>query len=259
MATIEEAVKRAGQNARNQNAGMVDLFGEVVPDDSDDVYLGTENIRQWSEKERLNLEKDTLGLYLTGHPFDQYEKEVRQFAPNAIVNLKSSRSKTTIVGLIVDIRVMKNKRGQTMCFVTLDDRSGRIEGMLFADTYDECREAIVKDTIVVIEGVAKIDEYSGSMKLRVSKVRSLLEARAGFAERLEISLDQHQFENGFISSLKDVIEPYKRGTCKMAMRYRRPEAETLIELGADWGVKPTDELMDDLRYLLGNEKVRLVY
>ena len=259
METIGEAVKRAGQNARNQSVGIIDLFGEVVPDDSEDVYQGSENVREWSEKERLNFEKDTLGLYLTGHPFDQYEKEVRQFSPNAIANLKSSRSKTTIVGLIVDIRVMKNKRGQTMCFVTLDDRSGRIEGMLFADTYDDCREAIVKDTIVAIEGVAKIDDYSGLMKLRVSNVRSLLEARSGFADRLEVSLDQNQFENGFVNSLKGVIEPYKNGACKVALRYKRPEAETLIELGSEWRVKPADELMDDLKYLLGNEKVRLVY
>jgi len=259
MATVEEAVKRAGQNARNLNAGIIDLFGEVVPDDSEDVYQGSEEVREWSEKERLNLEKDTLGLYLTGHPFDQYEKEVRQFSPNSIANLKSSRSKTTIVGLIVDIRVMKNKRGQTMCFVTLDDRSGRIEGMLFADTYDDCREAIVKDTIVAIEGVAKIDDYSGSMKLRVSNVRSLLEARSGFADRLEVSLDQNQFENGFVNSLKGVIEPYKNGSCKVALRYKRPEAETLIELGSEWRVKPADELMDDLKYLLGDKKVRLVY
>jgi len=259
MATIEEAVRRAGQNARNQDAGMMDLFGEVVPEDSEDVYEGSANIREWSEKERLTLEKDTLGLYLTGHPFDQYEKEVRQFSPNSIVNLKSSRSKTTIVGLIVDIRVMKNKRGQTMCFVTLDDRSGRIEGMLFADTYDECREMIVKDTIVAVEGVAKIDDYSGSMKLRVSHIRSLIAAREDFADRLEVSLEQNQFGNGFIDSLKGVIEPYKNGACKVALHYQRPEAETLIELGDGWGVKPTDELMDDLKYLLGDKKVRLVY
>ena len=259
MATITEAVQRAGQNARNQNAGMVDLFGEVVPDDEGDVYQGTENVREWSEKERLNLEKDTLGLYLTGHPFDQYEKEVRQFSPNAIANLKSSRSKTTIVGLIVDVRVMKNKRGQTMCFVTLDDRSGRIEGMLFADTYDECREAIVKDTIVAIEGVAKIDDYSGSMKLRVSNVRSLIEAREGFADRLEISLEQGQFVNGFVDSLKEVIEPYKGGGVKVALHYQRSEAESRIELGECWGVKPEDELIDDLKYLLGDKKVRLMY
>ncbi|WP_231877356.1 OB-fold nucleic acid binding domain-containing protein, partial [Oleiphilus sp. HI0043] len=161
MESITEAVQRADQNARNQNAGMMDMFGEVVPDEDEDVYASSEGVREWSEKERLGQEKDTLGLYLTGHPFDEYEKEVRRFAPNSILNLKSSRNRTTVVGLIVEIRVMKNKRGQTMCFVTLDDRSARIEATLFADTFDECREAIQKDEVVAVSGVVSLDDYSG--------------------------------------------------------------------------------------------------
>ena len=259
MASVEEAVQRADQNSRNQNAGMEDLFGEVVPDESGDVYQSSEGVREWSEKQRLTFEKDTLGLYLTGHPFDEYEREVRNFASNSIANLKSSRSRITVVGLVIAVRMMKNKRGQTMCFVTLDDRSARIEATLFSDTYEENREAIIKDTIVAVEGVVSLDDYSGTLKLRVSAVHSMVQARERHANRLELKVDQAQFNNGFLSSLKDTLSPYSPGACKVALRYCRSDVESTIEFGQQWRVSPTDEVLQELAYLLGDKCVRLVY
>lgn len=259
LASIEEAVQRADQNSRNQNAGMEDLFGEVVPDEEGDVYAQSEGIREWSEKQRLGFEKDTLGLYVTGHPFDEYEREVRNFAANSIVNLKSSRNRTTVVGLIVALRLMKNKRGQTMCFVTLDDRSARIEATLFSDTYEEHREALVKDTIVAIDGVVSLDDYSGTLKLRASEVRSLVQAREHHVDRLELTVEQTQLDDAMLGSLKATLSPYNQGACKVALRYRRSDVESLIEFGPQWWVKPTDEVLQELNYLLGDAQVKLVY
>jgi DNA polymerase III subunit alpha len=260
IATIEEAVQRADQNSRNQNAGMEDLFGAVVPDAADEaVYASSEGVREWSEKQRLTLEKDTLGLYVTGHPFDEYEREVRRFSSNSIINLKSSRSRTTVVGLIVAIRVMKNKRGQTMCFVTLDDRSARIEATLFSEAYDEYRDRIEKDTIVAIDGVVTLDDYSGSLKLRGDRVMSMVEARQTFATQLELKVSPEQFKNGFVNDLKSVMEPYRGGECPVALKYSRDDAESVIQLGEGWSLKPEDEVLHDLEYLLGKGKVALLY
>ena len=285
METIVEAVQRADQNARNQNAGMMDMFGEVVPDEDEDVYKGSEGIREWSEKERLGLEKDTLGLYLTGHPFDEYEKEVRRFAPNSILNLKSSRNRTNVVGLIVEIRVMKNKRGQTMCFITLDDRTARIEVTLFSDTYEEFKEQIKKDEVVAVSGVVSLDDYSGSLKMRASQVQSIASARISFAKNIAINITQAQCSKGILEGVKEKLEPYRckqvaqlapamsmeSGTqvleeeppqlqgCKVAVSYSRPDLSATIELGDGWRVEPADELFQDLEYLLGQGNAQLVY
>jgi len=291
MATIEEAVQRAGQNARNQNAGMIDMFGEVVPEDNEDVYQSSESVREWNEKERLSQEKDTLGLYLTGHPFDEYEKEVRRFSPNSILNLKPSRNKVNVVGLIIAIRLMKNKRGQTMCFITLDDRSARIEGMMFSDTYDEFKEAIEKDQVVVVSGVISNDDYSGGIKFRVNAIQSIDQARINFAKNLSISVSQSQCDEGLLKQVKGLLEPYcvmsrsrsvnaaplnvpsvagvaiqhadvghePDAGCKVVAKYFRQDASALIEFGQSWSVKPSDELIQELKYLLGDDQVALVY
>ena len=273
LATIEEAVQRAEQNTRNQNVGMIDMFGEVVPDENEDVYANSVGVREWSEKERLSLEKDILGLYLTGHPFDEYEKEVRKFSPNSILNLKPSRNKINVVGLIVAVRLMKNKRGQNMCFVTLDDRTARIEATLFSETYENNKHVIEKDQVVVVSGVLSMDEYSGGMKLRVSDVQGVSAARMSFAKNLSIQITQAQCELGLIPKIKTLLsdnsfknpssqiseESASQNGCKVLMKYQRPEASAVIELGADWSIEPLDELIQELKYLLGNEQVSLVY
>jgi DNA polymerase-3 subunit alpha len=273
LATVEEAVQRAEQNTRNQHVGIIDMFGEVVPDDNEDVYANSIGVREWSEKERLSQEKDTLGLYLTGHPFDEYEEEVRKFSPNSILNLKPSRSKINVVGLIVAVRLMKNKRGQNMCFVTLDDRTARIEATLFSETYENNKHVIEKDQVVVVSGVLSMDEYSGGIKLRVSDVQGISAARMSFAKNLSVQISQAQCERGIIPKVKALLsnsvfagqpsqlsdEESSQSGCKVLLKYQRPEASAVIELGAAWSVEPLDELIQELKYLLGNEQVSLVY
>lgn len=277
MATIEEAVQRAEQNTRNQNVGMMDMFGEVVPDEAEDVYKNSQGVREWTEKERLTMEKDTLGLYLTGHPFDEYEQEVRKFSPNSILNLKPSRNKINVVGLIVAVRLMKNKRGQTMCFVTLDDRSARIEATLFSETYENNRHLIEKDQVVVVSGVLSMDDYSGGLKLRVGDVQGISSARMAFAKNLSIQLSQLQCAEGLIPKIKSLVsenlaneavmvqhQTSPEGNeepkgCKVLIKYERPDARACIELANAWSVEPSDDLIQELKYLVGDEQVSLVY
>src|SRR5690606_8377193 len=94
FAAMNEAVKAAEQSAANSSAGMMDLFGDVVPSGSDveDVYRDFHRVRSWSIKERLHAEKETLGLYLTGHPIDEYDSELNHLVSSRIIDLKPEKS-----------------------------------------------------------------------------------------------------------------------------------------------------------------------
>ncbi|MDC6700659.1 OB-fold nucleic acid binding domain-containing protein, partial [Leclercia adecarboxylata] len=133
-------------------------------------------------------EKDTLGLYLTGHPIDEYEGEVRRFARQRIIDLRPARGEQTIAGLIVNLRVMKNKKGDKMGFITLDDRSGRIEASLFAEAFNTAQALLQTDALVVVEGEVSNDDFSGGLRLRAKRVMSLEEARTGLAESLRVKV-----------------------------------------------------------------------
>ena len=86
------------------------------------------------------------------------EGEVRRFARQRIVELRAARDTQTIAGLIVALRVMKNKKGDKMGFITLDDRSGRIEASLFAEAFNTAQALLQTDALVVVEGEVSNDD-----------------------------------------------------------------------------------------------------
>lgn len=261
FAAMPEASKAAEQSAANASAGMVDLFGDVVPSgDSDgDVYQEFRNVRSWSIKERLNGEKDTLGLYLTGHPIEEYRHELKYLISSRIVDLKPDKSNQNVAGLVVGLRVMKTKRGDTMAFVTLDDRSGRIECAVFADTYNEYRDKLVKDGMLVIEGQVNYDDYSGGLKMRADKVRSLADARIDLARGLIINVQAEQLAASFPKQLADMLGPYREGRCMVKLNYQRSDAKGRLLFGQNWRVRPQDELLENLRDVCGRDNVSLEY
>ncbi len=153
-AAMEDALKAAAQNHANQNLGMLDMFGDAfaAEEEAGDVYAEYRHAREWTDRERLSGEKDTTGLYLTGHPIDEYERELKRFVSTRISDLKPSREPQRVAGLVVAMRTMKSKRGDTMAFITLDDRTGRIEASLFGELFDQLRGQIESDQVIIVEG-----------------------------------------------------------------------------------------------------------
>ena len=211
-------------------------------------------------KEKLGGEKETLGLYVTGHPIDEYEKELRQFVRNRIVDLKADFNHQTIAGLVVDLRTMKNKRGETMAFLTLDDRSARIEISLFSEAFEQAREKISKGAILVVEGKVSFDDYSGQLKVRGSTVKTLLDARQSNVKALELSLQNTDFNggSGFSSEFKHILEPSRlNGRCPVLIDYQRDGAKGQLRLGSEWQIQPSDELIQRLKDRFGDDSVQL--
>jgi DNA polymerase-3 subunit alpha len=258
---MPEAVKAAEQSANNRNAGMMDLFGEVVDTagDNADVYADYGDVRPWSIKQRLNGEKETLGLYVTGHPIEEYQDELKRFVRNRLVDLKADNNSQTLAGLIVNMRTMKNKRGDNMAFVQLDDRSARIEVVLFADAYEECREKLIKDSVIVVEGKVEEDRFAGGLKVRGNTVRSLMDARQNYAKGLSLELHASDFKNGFVGRLQEWLRGSLNGGCPVVVDYVREDVRGRLRLGADWQVQPSDELIQRLRDQLGPERVLMLY
>ncbi len=258
---IPEAVKTAEQSAANASAGMVDLFGSVAPvgEDNDDVYEEFRKVRRWSMKERLNGEKETLGLYLTGHPIDEFKSELKHFVSCNISDLRADKNKQTIAGLVVAFRVMKTKRGDSMAFATLDDRSGRIEVAVFADTYSEYRDQLIKDALVVVEGQVSFDDYSGGLKMRADKVMGLTEARQAKVAGIRLGWHQDHLDLGAPKVLKDLLSDCPKGQCPVTISYHNGQMGVDLLLGGQWRVKPTDELLEALRTQYGQKSVEVLY
>jgi DNA polymerase-3 subunit alpha len=258
LAAMEEAVQAAEQAARSHDSGHADLFGGLFSEPEADVYVNHRNARELSLKERLKGEKDTLGLYLTGHPIDEYEGEVRRFARQRIIDLRPARESQTIAGLIVNLRVMKNKKGDKMGFITLDDRSGRIEASLFADAFASNQALLQSDALVVVEGEVSNDDFSGGLRLRAKRVMSLEEARTGLAESLRLRVGREALQGDRLRWLGELLGKY-RGACPLTLDYSGSDAKAVLQFGEQWRIDPADGLIQSLRDQFGKDNVFLQY
>jgi DNA polymerase-3 subunit alpha len=207
MASLDEAVAAAEQQARNADAGIVDLFGDVVEAAPSGEFV---DALPWTDDERLMAEKETLGLYLTGHPIDQYESELGRFVEQRLSDLQPTRRgvTTTVAGLVLASRIQKGQRG-TRGFITLDDRTGRIEAALFSETYEQFRHLMVKDAMVVVEGEVSHDDYAGGLKMVVRKVMSLTEARVNRSRGLEVRVNAATAGSRFIQELHQLLSGHR--------------------------------------------------
>jgi DNA polymerase III subunit alpha len=266
FAAMAEAVKTAEQTAANNNAGMMDLFGTVIAADpsSGDVYSDFRRVRTWTMKERLHAEKETLGLYLTGHPIDEYESELTHLVSSRIASLKPEKSNQTISGLIISQRIVKTKRGDNLAILTLDDRTGRMDITLFSEIYNNARDILLKDGLLVISGQVKYDDFSGMLKMSAESVRLLSDVRQEKARELCITLESGVLGVNFIREFGDILEPYRQSPqqdarCPIVVDYRRSDARAQLRLGAAWLIRPEDELLQRLRDTYGSDRVKLVY
>jgi len=259
MANLEEAIKAADQHNKNQSAGMLDLFGDVTEAPAETPSLV--QVPDWSDDERLNGERDTLGLYLTGHPIDQFEQELSHFTSSKIVDLKPTDrgGKTVIAGLVVAMRVMNSKRGGKMAFLTLDDRSGRVEVSVFGEVYEQNRQALEKDGVLVVEGEASIDDFSGNMKMVARRMMSIAEAREQFAKTLTLNLTAEQVSVEWLSKLQHILKPHAQGQCKVRIEYNRGDVQGTLQLGEGWRVSAKPELLSQLQHACGPKNVQVMY
>jgi DNA polymerase-3 subunit alpha len=262
MASLSLALAAAEQVGRAQEARQDDMFGlgggeSAASAPPAAVFV---QVPPWSEELRLEGEKETLGLYLTGHPIARYEQELARFIDSTIAELKPTEDKNIVVaGLVVGMRAMQTRRGDRMAFVTLDDRTGRLELAVFSELYERHRDLLAKDTLLVVEGQVSMDEYSGGFKMSAERIYNIDQARGTFASRLEIDVDAALATTGFMQELKQVLRPATPGNCLVCVRYDAGPASAEILLGPEWKVAPGGALLDRLSGLAGEGRVRLIY
>ena len=258
LASMSEAVKTAEQHARNTVSGMTDLFGSEIDDPSPvSSYKKFNHISSETPKERLSGERDTLGLYLSGHPVDEYSEELACYIRRRIFELKPEKSTQTVAGLVVGVRMIRTRSGDSMAIVSLDDKSAQIDVAVFSDTFKEAREKIIKDEFLVIEGQITADNYTDGLKMRADHIHTLYEARSKNLKSIVISMNKEDLHESSIDEVSKIMLDYCDGRCPVRISYNNKNAHCEIALGEKWLVSPKDELLLKLREIVGSNMVSL--
>ena len=257
MSALDDALRAAEQSAANEAAGMGDLFGEVVPSaGTGDPYRDHRRARSWTLRDILAGEKESLGSFLSGHPMDEFQQEVRKFSPRSIRELTAG-SKQWVAGLIVDVRLVKTQRG-TMAVLQLDDGTGQIEATAYSEVYEQNRDLLVKDQIVLADGRLQMDDFRGQLSLRAKSFTTLEAARSSRVRELKLGLNSEAIERGVSAELKRAFSAHI-GDCPIVVEYKQSAGSAMVRFGDRYRIKPTDTLLDQLKELVGHDAVELVY
>jgi DNA polymerase-3 subunit alpha len=267
LAGLEEALRGGEQSARSSEAGQRDIFGIAAPQPAS-ASASAAAITEWPASVRLAGERETLGLYLTGHPIAPYEPDLRWFATGRIGDYASERPtgsadparawaearNVTLAGLVLELR----RRAARVSFL-LDDRSGRIEVTLFEEVYQRFRELILKDALVQVEGALRFDEFSDSWRLAARQISPLEQVRERLARSLLLRWPRSACAPELLAALQALLLRHRGGLTTVLLQYRSPVASGVLALGPDWKVRASAALLEQLEHLLGTGAARFGY
>jgi DNA polymerase-3 subunit alpha len=280
QANLDQALKHAEQHTRNLDTGQNDLFGESAGN-ADPLPVHKQALPEWEEEQRLQGEMDALGLYLTGHPITRYEAELANITSGKLAEVAALCTSTpatsqaagkerkgrpgsddrpvTIAGLVMSMRVIKTQRGGKIAFLTMDDRTARLDVRVFPDVYDKYQALLGKNKVLVVQGGLGLDDFSGSYQVTAQSIYDINQARSLYARCLVVGVESRQAGNGFVGTLADILQPFRDGHCPVCIDYLGGGARARVALGDEWSVNPTDELLHRLRDLTGRESVLVEY
>jgi DNA polymerase-3 subunit alpha len=264
LAELPTALKVAEHQSKMKLAGQCDLFGlgggEANEEESATPTYST-TVDTWSDKVRFTEEKAILGLFLTGHPIDQYADELRQLASKKLSQLINEiapgrRSMPVrVAGLAIDIGSRQNKQGKSRGFAILDDNTARLEIVAHRENYDNNKQfftADYKDRLLIVEGNLGLDAYLNVPILTVDKIYPIEKSRKTL--QLTFKNNDAQFEK-----IAEILQTVKGGETVVQIDYYGANARATLRLGNAWRVETTDELLHELKIWLGKEAVKLGY
>ncbi|HTQ76730.1 MAG TPA: DNA polymerase III subunit alpha [Burkholderiales bacterium] len=256
LASVGRAMEAAEQSERT--ASQTSLFGEL--DGAGAARLALLEAHPWDLRQQLTEEKVALGYCFSGHLFSVYERELAGFPRTPLARLANAGERVWIAGIVASARIQMTRRGRMM-MVVLDDGTAQLELSVFNELFERHRERLKEDRLLVVQGKAQRDEFSGGLRVTADDVLDLAALRARFASRLRIAL------NGRTGAedprrLQDLLAPYRAsgdGACPVLVHYETAGASCDVALGDAWRVRPDDQLVGALAAWLSPEAVQFQY
>ncbi|MBP6630125.1 MAG: DNA polymerase III subunit alpha [Kofleriaceae bacterium] len=265
-AVLDAAIERGAAEQRDRRSGQTSLFGMFDPAPAagaggaaaatpqGELYPETE---PWSHKQLLAFEKEALGFYISGHPLDRYRADLQRYANATTVDFHTGRraaGDAAIGGVVAQYREMVTKKGDKMARYILEDAEGSIEVVCFPKTFEKVRHVLVSDEPILCSGTVKNEgtAEAAEWKMLLETAVPLSELRQSKTTRVDIHLDADRVTPEQLEALRGILEG-QRGNCAAVVRLRIGQrSETVIPLGSDYSVAPSDELLARLERLFGD-------
>jgi len=277
LAAIEGACEHGARTQRDKALGQSDLFGggEQV---GGPTTVALPEASAWTEVELLTFEKETLGLYLTGHPIDRWASELREYGALSIAGLGlrrepheadaddlegpppeagPPRSEDVVIGGIVSgLRPLKTKKGDRMCVCQLEDRDGGLEVIVFPEAFKQGGHLVENGRMLVVKG--KFEKDGETARLVAAEIAPIELVREKLATAVAIRLSTPPHGRATFERLWDVFAQH-RGDRRVAFRLEERDARLVVrvDVNPQIRVRPSEQLVAEVEKICGPGSVRL--
>ncbi|MCH2493424.1 MAG: DNA polymerase III subunit alpha [Gammaproteobacteria bacterium] len=255
---LQEAQCAAEQAHDNSRSGQDDMFGLESPSG---VKEGNRPITRWSNTKRLRREYECLGLYLTGHPVDEYQTDLAQLTEGEIASIVAHPERPiSVAGLPIVTRSFTTRRGNQGAFVTLVDRTGQVDVVLEAELYMAHKNQLDASVLLLVEGVTATDDRTGDLQIKASSVAPMDKVREQRLTKLCLHISKGSDPQQFFPALQDLLARYRGGNTRVSIEYTNREGDSVaLDLSESWGIRVSNDLLEALHTSISAHSINLIY
>ena len=257
MAVIDRALERAQKLQRARESGQHGLFGggssatsappppEVLPE-----------AEEWPEHELLAAEYSTLGFYISGHPLDKYVGRLKELNAIDLATIEGRRNGEDIVvaGIIVQTRGMRSRRGARWAILTLQDRTGVVEALIFPEAFQKLEPILKAATPLLVKGRVAVEEAGTRLIVADARVLDQVSDRPPVLLRVRVGLSA--LNTGALDRLHELFSS-RPGRCRVAFELVNEDG-TEATLESSSAVRADAELLNRVREICGNESIAVL-
>jgi DNA polymerase-3 subunit alpha len=260
LENLELIVSHGQKIQADQLSGQTSLFQDLVGAGLEDLnQMEIKEVDDFSEKENLANEMSLMGIYVSGHPLDKFKSMMKQISTVEIANIPEmigeDKREVVLSGMFVEQKFLLTKKGDKMCFATLQDFSGKIECVIFPRVLEEAMSMMDPELPLAIQGTINLAE--SPRKFFPQKIHHLAEYGEQRVQAIKIELNEEEITFQQIESMKSALLGH-RGQTPVYLIVENKNGKARIPLGQDFAVTPHAKLAHDLSLLFGKNVVQLV-
>jgi DNA polymerase III subunit alpha len=257
MTAVIDGSMEAGQRAfRDRLSGQTGLFGMSVDDAPTEHPLPA--LPDWTPRQKLSSEKEVLGIYVTGHPLDEFSDKVSELSTHYTETLEGLErgAEVAICGILIGIQRKRTREGKLYAAMRLEDRTGSIEAMVFSMQYDRLLGTLIEDKAVLVRGLVLPDE-NAPPKLSVQDIVPLEVARVNLPSLISIRVSVGVNGSAEKAEALNQLFTKKRGETEVRLRLEKPRDFSVI-LDVTTKVRPDKEFWAEVERICGPESVEIL-
>ena len=251
---LQASMEQGQAKQRDRQLGQSSMFDTFDEEISKENKNGN-HVEEWSETDRLKFEKESIGFYITGHPLDRFTKDLSWFtdATSASVVESGSSKTVSIAGIPIKHLPKTTRKGDKMGIITLEDLHGSIEVILWPEIYAEVESILLAEEPILVKG--EVDSEGNLPKVIAKEVFPLVQAKQRFQGRVMIHFRTLGLEKETLLAVKEILAANK-GNNDTRLHFISPDnKERVVTVSDDLRIQPSDEVIEQIQSLLGEDAI----